>query len=568
MADTGRLIDLATRIADRKAVNWDEFLSEGDEDRSARVARNLHHLQCLAQTLEGQGESSEAAALLARLDQTVDAWLATADPEPESGTAPAPERWGNLEIRALVGRGAFADVYRAHDPALQRDVALKLFRTLEPGQEQSLLAEGRRLAAIDHPHVVRIYGADTHGGRVGLWMEFIDGKPLDEGIDAAHPLGAQQAVAVGTAVCEALSAVHRAGLLHRDIKAQNVIWRKDGRVLLTDFGSGTTQLDAAATGRIRGTPLYLAPEVLAGQAASVAADIYGCGVLLFFLLSGRFPVIAGSLEALSKAHAAGQSVSLSQYRPDLDPGLVHTIDRALHPDPARRHGSASELALALRAFEAGRGAAGAHKRRSLLLAAAGVAAAMALTWQLLPPTSAPGKYHLDAQLLRVTGAQEERLAPGAAVSVGDRLMLSLSADRPLYVWVFNEDDAGRSFGLFPLAQTEPGNPLDGATRHVLPGSYNGRSMAWVVDSRGGVERIHIIASPEAVADIEALYRLLPAATLGNPALAPRGVGSLSGTAVSPVSATALLQAARSRSVEAEPRQGVWFHTIELAGDAP
>ena len=134
-----------------------------------------------------------------------------------------------------------------------------------------------------------MYGADEHDGRVGLWTEFVRGESLDAVGRSAHgPLGAREAALVGLDVCRALAAVHGAGLVHRDVKAQNVMREAGGRIVLMDFGTGAEI--AGAHARLAGTPLYLAPEIFAGEpATSLQSDIYSVGVLLFYLVTGAFP---------------------------------------------------------------------------------------------------------------------------------------------------------------------------------------------------------------------------------------------------------------------------------------
>ena len=148
--------------------------------------------------------------------------------------------------------------------------------------------EARRLARLRHEHVVQVYGAEEHDGRVGLWTELVRGESLEQLVADRGPLGAREAALVGLDVCAALAAVHGAGLVHRDVKAQNVMREAGGRVVLMDFGTGE---DLAGTSRLVGTPFYLAPEIFRGQKASVQSDLYSVGVLLFYLVTGKFPVV-------------------------------------------------------------------------------------------------------------------------------------------------------------------------------------------------------------------------------------------------------------------------------------
>src|SRR5262249_50567281 len=155
---------------------------------------------------------------------------------------------------------------------------------------------GRLLARVRHPNVVTVYGADRIDGRAGICMEFVDGHTIREQIDAGSPFASGKAASVACAICSGLAAVHDAGLVHRDVKAQNVVEDRSGRTILMDLGAGleTDVFD----GRLEGTPVYLAPELLNGGRATVASDIYAVGVLLFYMLTGRYPVSGRSLEDL------------------------------------------------------------------------------------------------------------------------------------------------------------------------------------------------------------------------------------------------------------------------------
>jgi eukaryotic-like serine/threonine-protein kinase len=271
---------------------------------------------------------------------------------PEGTGGPGPRRWGPLEILEKVGEGSFGEVYRARDLRLDRVVALKLLREggAREGDEE-VLAEARLLARVRHPNVATVYGADRHdldGGRVGFWMEFIAGSTLAELLAEQGHFGAGEAALAGVEVCRALAAVHAEGIVHRDVKAQNVMRAKGGRIVLTDFGIGMDlRGDGAAERSLSGTPLYLAPEVLAGEAATVRSDVYALGVLLYYLVTGSFPVRGRSLEELRRAHERGGARLLRDARPDLPERFVRAVEKALARDPAERHPSAGAFEKAL-----------------------------------------------------------------------------------------------------------------------------------------------------------------------------------------------------------------------------
>lgn len=272
-----------------------------------------------------------------------------------AGLAPdaRPSRiWGHLELLERIGEGTFGEVYRARDTKLHREVAVKLLR-VGGGQEdrltETVLREARILARVRHPNVVLVHGAETRDGRVGLWMELIRGATLEHMLQTHGPFSAREAAVIGQDLCRALAAVHGAGLVHRDVKAQNVMREEGGRLVLMDFGAGQWLGggQTAASGRITGTPLYLAPEVLAGGEATVPSDIYSLGVLLYHLVTGNYPLRARSVEDLREAHRSGIRTRLQDARPDLQDNLVEVIERALDPAPNRRFSSAGEMQAAL-----------------------------------------------------------------------------------------------------------------------------------------------------------------------------------------------------------------------------
>jgi hypothetical protein len=277
-----------------------------------------------------------------------------------------PARWGHLELGDELGRGASGTVYRAWDTRLAREVALKLLASDEgAGGAGDALTEGRLLARLRHPHIVTVYGADTHDGVAGIWMELVHGDTLDEVLARDGVFGAEEALVVGADLAGALAAVHAAGLLHRDVKARNVIRERGGRVLLMDLGAGRPLDETPAGGDGTGTPLYMAPEVLAGGAATERSDIYSLGVLLHRLLAGSFPLTATGLADLRAAHAGSRRTPLALARPDLTPAVTDLVDRACDPDPDRRFASAADLERALREALAETLASGSPVRGSL-----------------------------------------------------------------------------------------------------------------------------------------------------------------------------------------------------------
>jgi eukaryotic-like serine/threonine-protein kinase len=254
--------------------------------------------------------------------------------------------WGPFELRERVGVGGFGEVYRAWDPKLQREVAIKLLlaRRASASGYETMLREARLTAKVRHPSVVAVHGVDVHEGRVGFWTDFVHGKTLSALLAAQGPFAAREAAMIGIELCGALSAVHAEGLLHRDIKPSNVMREEGGRILLMDFG----MTQQGATGDFGGTLRCMAPELLAGQPASVASDIYALGQLLFELVTGKDLVTpTAGVQNLREAYASGVRRSLFEERPDLPVQFTRVVEMATDPDPKRRYSSAAQVLVAL-----------------------------------------------------------------------------------------------------------------------------------------------------------------------------------------------------------------------------
>ena len=300
--------------------------------------------------------------------------LAAADQQQAAPVDDEPRTWGRLRLLERVGGGTFGDVYRAWDPRLDRAVALKLITTREGSdlRTAAVLHEGRLLARVRHPGVVTIYDAERMGSQVGLSMEFVEGSTLEQRIAQQGAFDPPDAIEIGVQLCDALAAVHGAGVLHRDVKAANVVIRTDGRVVLMDFGAGR-QLDDAFPDAATGTPLYVAPEVLEGREATVRSDVYSVGVLLHHVLTGAYPVQARTLAELREAHqrrTRDGGTDLRASHPHIPARLARLVERATDPSPERRHESAAALAADLRTLRPQSGARGWAVALALLAVAA------------------------------------------------------------------------------------------------------------------------------------------------------------------------------------------------------
>ena len=314
-----------------------------DDDRSVPPPTTLVSESKVPGTLaETTASSSHTQDVIRQLPPLAEAPVADRRYPLRGSTEPTSSRWGALELRRKIADGGFGTVYRAWDPALEREVALKVLRAAD--RAWTVIQEGRLLARVRHPNVVTVYGVDEYEGTVGLWMEWVEGLTLTQVLAARGLLGGQEAAHIGIDVCRAVAAVHKAGLLHRDIKAHNVMREAGGRVVLMDFGAGEIRTEhLLAEPRLIGTPLYLAPEILDGQPATIASDIYSLGVLLYHLMTMRYPVEGETFDGIAAMHARRQRTPLSDHRPDLPPRLVQVVESALERDPARRYRGAGVM---------------------------------------------------------------------------------------------------------------------------------------------------------------------------------------------------------------------------------
>jgi len=350
-------VSLAAAVLDGQAVDWAACESSASTDADRAF---LMHLRAIA----------AIPPFAARLAPPLHDSLLHPSKSPTRADD-TPVHWGTLRVIEKVGRGSFGDVYRAWDTRLDREVALKLLRHRDEHEGDTVIEEGRLLARVRHPNVATVYGAERIDGRTGLWMEFVHGETLEEELQRRGPLPAREVVQIGVTLCDALAAVHAAGLLHRDVKAQNVMRARDGRLVLMDFGAGHDPAEAEGSTPLVGTPAYLAPEVLAGSPATVRSDVYGLGILLYHLATGSFPV-RGPRAAESHETQARRD-QRRKLSPPLSRRLAPVLQRATHPDATARYADAGALAEALRRCSA------AARHRALAAASVGSVAVLLAT---------------------------------------------------------------------------------------------------------------------------------------------------------------------------------------------
>jgi serine/threonine protein kinase len=524
--DDDRFVSIASAIVEGDPIEWDEEEDEASPE-DTRILRELRSLEAIV-------------SAHSQLRQTFgDAEVTTE--YPVDALESRLRSWGHLTIVAKIDEGAFGGVYKAHDNRLAKDVALKLLpaRSANPTR---MLKEARLLAKVNHPNVVKVYGADDTQERVGLWMELIKGRTLENLLRAQGPFGAREAALIGLDVCHALAAVHHAGLVHGDIKAHNVMREEGGRTVLMDFGASHDLAAGTRDQHVVGTPVYLAPEVLAGQPQSRASDIYAVGVLLYHLVTGKYPIDGRSWTDVVSKHERGESIRLRDARPDLPEEFVRAVEHALATDPAKRYESAGTFAAALSHFIEPSPRQLAHRpsRTTVVGLAAAIALAAVAGWfwrsspstapetasRVSPPpaaaTSSPAAaavtYDIDAGFYRVTDAAPEPLGPDSKLTIGDRLFFTVQTTVPTFLYIVNEPEQGEPFLLFPLPGQRVQNPLPANQRVRVPGD-----LYWQVTSAGGREHFVVFASPDRVAAFEEAFASLATPGAGR---APRDAAPL------------------------------------------
>jgi len=328
--EPGDSVDRLTgSVSDGKPVDWEavELDAELDSD-TVRMMRDVARIAEYNRALQQSGST----------------------PSPNT-TAPPLERWRDLTLMEPIGAGARGEVWRAWDSTLRRQVALKF---LQPSEDESasadLLTEARALARIRHPGVVTVFGIAEDQGRVGMWMECVPGTSLSREMERVGPLRPLQVALIGTQLCSALEALDTAGLVHRDIKPANILLEREDRAVLTDFGLGwRPESGGDEAPKSSGTPLFMAPEVLAGEKPTHQSDLYALGVTLWWALAGRSPFEAKTLAELREEAVRGPTQPLQSIRPDVPRDLADAILAAMAPSRAERVRTAAELGVRLRA---------------------------------------------------------------------------------------------------------------------------------------------------------------------------------------------------------------------------
>ena len=408
----------------------------------------------------------------------------------------AGDRLGVYQVRALLGRGGMGEVYRAHDPALARDIALKVLPDAFALNPESLIRfqrEAQLLAALNHPNIAAIYGLEEGHGTRALVLELVDGPTLADRI-VHGPIPVNDALAIAFQIGDALDAAHAQGIVHRDLKPSNIKVRADGTVKVLDFGlakafepstsltpdnsQSPTLISPAATriGVIMGTAAYMSPEQARGRAVDKRADVWAFGCVLYEMLLGA-RAFDGDDVSETIARVIEREPDWTALAAVAPPPVVRVVRRCLQKDPKRRLRDVADAVLELReaidtpgsaSLPADRSPA---SSRSMLVFTAAVAAALAIgvlsgSW-LLPrlTTTSPRDGTPPASRLSTVidlPADAALALDSEAANIGyDSTLLDLAPDGRSLVYVGMSKGTSLlferrldSFEVRPLAGTE------------------------------------------------------------------------------------------------------------------
>ncbi|MFQ3535312.1 MAG: protein kinase [Aggregatilineales bacterium] len=260
---------------------------------------------------------------------------------------------GRFQILETLGSGGMAVVYKAHDLRLRRDVALKTLRsslTADPAFQESFREEARRVANLLHPNIVTVFDADNEGSLFYIVMEYVDAQDLKKHIRASAPFSVERTLHIGIQVCAGIGHAHRAGLVHADVKPQNILLYSNDTVKVTDFGIAQVISHTQAITRqevVWGSPQYFSPEQAQGSQPTPASDVYMIGIVLYEMLTGKLPFSGNDQKELALAHINDPAPHVLESNPNVPTTLDWIIHKCMAKEPNARFSQADQLGRVL-----------------------------------------------------------------------------------------------------------------------------------------------------------------------------------------------------------------------------
>jgi eukaryotic-like serine/threonine-protein kinase len=417
-------------------------------------------------------------------------------------------RLGPYEILSLIGAGGMGEVYRARDPKLGREVAIKILPpafAADPDRLARFDREARVLASLNHPHIAQIYGVEETGGVAALVLELVDGQPLDARLKGGRAIPIDDALAIARQIADALDAAHERGVIHRDLKPANIVLTRDGSVKVLDFGLATernassdaelthspTVLGPSVDGVLLGTAPYMSPEQARGRAVDRRTDIWAFGCVLYEMLTGR-RAFAGETTSDTIAAILERGVDWTRLPAKTPPRVVRVLRRCLERDPGRRLHDAADARFDLedatddRAFTAGRQA---WARGAPVAIAIGVVAAAMLA-ALVPRlatsrSEAPPDFRIERLTFDAGITQTPAISP-------DGRLVAYASDRAgrgdLDIWIQQLTGGGLvRVTDDPNDDTEPQFSSDGS--QIAFRSERGGGGVYLMSALGGAARL-------------------------------------------------------------------------------
>src|SRR5947208_10419394 len=263
------------------------------------------------------------------------------------------------QLQDRMWRGGMGTIYRGRDMRMDRIVAIKLLREVystDPKFVQRFQREAKAASSLQHPNIVQVYDYGQTDGNYFIVMELVEGTDLRRYLRSRGVLALDRAIIIAHDVALGLGAAHRRGIVHRDVKPQNVLVGRDGSIKLTDFGIASVYKDINAerlttTGMTLGTVQYYAPEQAQGEIVSPAADVYALGIVMYEMLAGRTPFDGDTPVAVAMQHIQDLPTPPTQFNPNIPPALEEIIMRSLEKMPEMRFSDGVQLARALETWD-------------------------------------------------------------------------------------------------------------------------------------------------------------------------------------------------------------------------